>query len=367
MKIVILVRILWSAGAQKIAINETKELKKRGHDVDLIFLRRGKTWKVYEDLLSGSGYKVISEGKSSIFTGLYSFITGLFMPDRRGEGRIDYDLLRKFPKFIAESSPDKIICHDEWAGIAGYAARKKLGIPYEVFIHERLGVLDVPILGKFAERYRKRVLVNASRLYSVTEKISRDTLDRFGILSIPNPPGFEELANVNICKKIDRIVSVSMWDTGRNPFFFIELEKALINYEILLLGNWRTQNYYDLFTKSFPKNTRIVVKTNISEEEKRLLIGESKFLVRFGNNEFGLATAVIESISYGTPVIINRSLGTAEIIEKYEAGYVLDSTDPKVVATIISENTEQKYEQLLENVSSLRKSWTWKDHINKLL
>ena len=252
MKIVILVRILWTAGAQKIAINEALELKRQGHDIDLIFLRRGKTWKAYEELLSKINYRIVSEGKSSIFTGLYSFITSLFMPDRKGEGRIDYDLLKKFPEFIAGYGVDKIICHDEWAGIAGYAAKKKMGIPYEVFLHERLGKLNVPILGKLAERYRMRVLRNASRLYSVTDKISLDTYERFGIQSIPDPPGFEELSNDGMENKVPRIVSISMWDPGRDPFFFIELEKLLDSYEILLLGNWRDRGYYDLFMKSLP-------------------------------------------------------------------------------------------------------------------
>jgi glycosyltransferase involved in cell wall biosynthesis len=367
MKIVILVRILWSAGAQKIAIHETIELKRLGYDVDLIFLRRGKTWKVYEDLLTRSGYKVISEGRNSIFTRLYSFITGLFMQDRKGEGRVDYNLLRKFPKFIAGSKPDKIICHDEWAGIAGYAAKKKLGISYEVFLHERLGGLNVFMLGNLAERYRMKILLTASRLYSVTGKISQDTYERFGIKSIPDPPGFEDLVSADIKDRVHRVVSVSMWDIGRNPFFYIDLEKVLPNYEILLLGNWRSQEYYDLFTRSLPKDTNIRIERNISEERKRLLISESMFLVRFGNMEFGLATAVIESISYGTPVIINSALGTAEMIKKYGAGYVLESADPKLVADKIVNTTEEKYKQLMENVSTLRKSWRWKDHVEKLL
>ena len=367
MKIVILVRILWSAGAQKIAINEAIEFKRQGHDVELIFLRRGKTWKVYEDLLLKVNYRVISKGRSSIFTGIYSFITGLFLPDRKGEGRIDYDLLRKFPKFIAGTKFDKIICHDEWAGIAGKAAKKKLNIPYEVFLHERLGGLNLPIFGKMAEKYRMKVLSNASRVYSITEKISNDTFDRFGINPIPDPPGFEELSTVNVEKKANRIVSASMWDSGRNPFFFIELEKVLDNYEILLLGNWRNQEYYDLFMKSLPENSRIKIKTNISEDEKRQLIGESKFLVRFGNMEYGLATAVVESISYGTPVIINSELGTADLVQKYKVGFVLQTADPIAVADILNSFKKEEYNQMLRNINTLKKSWTWTDHVMKLL
>ena len=367
MKIVILVRILWTAGAQKIAINEALELKRQGHDIDLIFLRRGKTWKAYEELLSKINYRILSEGKSSIFTGLYSFITSLLMPDRKGEGRIDYDLLKKFPEFIAGYEVDKIICHDEWAGIAGYLAKKKKGIPYEVFLHERLGKLNVPILGKLAEIYRMRVLRNASRLYSVTDKISIDTYERFSIQSIPDPPGFEELSPINVEKKANRIVSVSMWDSGRNPFFFIELEKVLDNYEFLLLGNWRNQEYYALFMRSLPENTRIKIKTNVSEDEKRKLVGESKFLVRFGKMEYGLATAVVESISYGTPVIINSELGTAGLVQQYKVGFVLQTPDPKAVADILNSFKEEEYNQMLRNMNTLKKSWTWTDHVMKLL
>ena len=42
MKIIILVRIFWTAGAQKIAIKEARELQSMGHDVELIFLRGRK-------------------------------------------------------------------------------------------------------------------------------------------------------------------------------------------------------------------------------------------------------------------------------------------------------------------------------------
>jgi len=81
---------------------------------------------------------------------------------------------------------------------------------------------------------------------------------------------------------------------------------------------------------------------NISESEKTSLIGESKFLVRFGDMEFGAATAVIESMSCGTPVIINTGLGTADMIKEHNAGYVLDSPDAKVVANIVRD-TDVKY------------------------
>ena len=119
--------------------------------------------------------------------------------------------------------------------------------------------------------------------------------------------------------------------------------------------------------RSLPENTRIKIKTNISEDEKRQLVGESKFLVRFGKMEYGLTTAVVESISYGTPVIINSELGTADLVQKYNVGFVLQTADPIAVADILNSFKEEEYNQMLRNINTLKKIWTWTDHVMKLL
>lgn len=95
--------------------------------------------------------------------------------------------------------------------------------------------------------------------------------------------------------------------------------------------------------RSLPKNTRIKIKTNVSKDEKHKLVGESKFLVRFGKMEYGFATAVIESISYGIPVIINSESGTANLVQKYKVGFVLQTADPKSVADILNNFKEEEY------------------------
>ena len=97
MKIAILVRILWSAGTQKIAIQEARTLTQMGCDVELIFLRRSKSGEVYGDLLKNINYRVLSENNKSVLVPIYDFITGIFMSSRKGEGRIDYNLIRGFP------------------------------------------------------------------------------------------------------------------------------------------------------------------------------------------------------------------------------------------------------------------------------
>jgi len=51
MKIIIIVRILWTAGAQKIAIKEAKTLTDMGHNVRLVFLRSTPSAKYLESEL----------------------------------------------------------------------------------------------------------------------------------------------------------------------------------------------------------------------------------------------------------------------------------------------------------------------------
>ena len=367
MKIVILVRILWSAGAQRIAIKEAKQIQDMGHSVKLIFLRKTKSWGVYKDILKKVDYEVVSESRSSIFSSVYDFITGLFMPDRRGEGRVDYDLLRKFHHIVKREKPDKVLCHDEWAGYAGYLAKIKQGVPYDVFLHERLGGLKVPILGKLAEHYRLKVLRNASKIYSVTEKIARNTNERFDLKVVPNPPGFDHQNILSFEERENLIVSVSMWDEPRNPYFFIELEKYLPDYKIILLGNWRDENFFKKFESDLPPESNISTMRGISESQKVSIIQKSRYLVRFGEKEYGLATAVIESISCGTPVIINTELGTADMIEISRSGHVVKNPDAQQVAKLIKETKPEVYKNMIDNAKVLREELTWENHVRKII
>jgi hypothetical protein len=138
LKIGIIVRILWSAGTQKFAIDQARSLKEAGNDVTLIFLRKTKSGAVYAPLLDDLDYRIMAESNTSKFVWLYDLITGIFMPNRRGEGRVDYNLLRKLPKYAKDMNFDYLICQDQWAGLGGYYCYKRLGIKYAVIFHEQV-------------------------------------------------------------------------------------------------------------------------------------------------------------------------------------------------------------------------------------
>ena len=135
MKIAILVRILWSSGTTKYAIELAKALGNSGHNVEIVFLRKADNGNVYDDMLKDVKYKIMVDRNKSPLIPLYDFITGIFSSSRKGEGRADYNLIRKTPFFLGQKF-DLIICADELAGWGGYYNWKKYGTDYIVFLME---------------------------------------------------------------------------------------------------------------------------------------------------------------------------------------------------------------------------------------
>ena len=376
MKIVILVRILWTAGAQKIAIQEAKELKRLGHDVTLVFLRRAKTLDGYSDLLNDIDWKVMSEGRNSLFTPLYDYITGLFMPDRRGEGRIDYDLLRKFPSFAKSIDADYVICHDQWAGLAGYYTFRKYGIEYAVFLHERLSSFEVPILGRLARFYEKRVLKDASKVFAVTEKVRNSAVETYGINPITNIPGIPDNCSNPFDKRKNVILSVSMWDTGRHPHTYLKIAQEIQGFKLVMAGNWRDPELKRKIgeeVKQMHLEDKVSFADHLTEIQLSGLYRESKFLARFGYDEYGPGIATLEALSFGLPLIVNSELGTAELIREHKAGLVLDAKTPedidihKIVSFIENNNNIECYSAMQKGCEEIVSKYTWEKHCRNLL
>jgi len=126
MKIIILVRILWTSGMQKIAIEETKTFMKMGYDVELVFLRIGKNKEDYSEILKDVNYRIMPEHNKSLTKYIWDYITGKFIPDRKGDSTVDFNFLHNYWKNLKDCKNCVLICHDQWAGLAGYYAKSIL-------------------------------------------------------------------------------------------------------------------------------------------------------------------------------------------------------------------------------------------------
>ena len=369
MKIIILVRILWTAGAQKIAIREARELEALGNQVELVFLR-GKKLPEYDELLEGIDYKIISETGNSIFSPLYQYITHKFMPDRGVETRVDYNLIRYFPKYIKNKKVDYIICHDQLAGLAGYYTFKKLGVKYSVIIHERLS-FNSSILGKMWQKYEHKVLEKAIDVFTITEKIADSVQKIQNVKANANYPGMDVQRTTEFFKKENSLIAVAMWDYGRKPELYLDIIEKVPDFILYFVGNFRIKELENEFKDEIKKRKlekKVIMKQGITESTLIKLYQKSKFVIRFGFGEFGLGTATIEAMQNCVPLIINSELGTAGLVNRYSCGLVLNDIATNTINRFIDENNnENSYKILQDNIVKLSNNYSWRKHAERLL
>ena len=369
MKIIILVRILWTAGAQKIAIKEARELSLMGHDVELVFLR-GKMLPEYENLLSQIKYTILSETGKSWLSPIYDYITRKFVPDRGSESRVDYNLIRNFPHYLKDKNIDYIICHDQLAGLAAYYAFKKYGIRYSVFVHERVSLSTLPLLGKIWYRYEHMVLSSATAVFSITDKVGNSVKNLHTVNTTTNYPGMDINTVTPFDQKENAIIAVSYWDYGRKPEIYLDVIKNIPNFILYFVGNFRIgeleQKFYEEI-KERDLGERVIVKNGLKESDLIDLYQKSKFYVRFGFGEFGLGSAM-EPIQNCVPLIVNKDLGASGLVEKYSCGLVIDKIDTLEIGEFINKyNVITLYEELQNNILKLSKDYSWRKHCELLL
>jgi glycosyltransferase involved in cell wall biosynthesis len=369
MKIIILVRILWASGAQKIAIEEAKTLTQLGHEVKLVFLRETESGKLLEPTLASLDYEIFSTRKPSW---VYSTITGMFMPDRKGEGALDYNLLQDYPKTVTPNEADLIICHDPWAGIAGYRINKKLNIPYSIFYHEGIsGEYPIPLLGRFAKRTEENVLKKASKIFGVTAKVANSVRRVYEVEVIPNFPGMNLQEYDIFNDKQDVLVASATWDKNRDPTKYIDILDELPDFTLYIVGRWRSGTEYQDFLNllsSRKLSNRVIIEDRISESKLQTLYKKAKFNLRYGTNEMGPGMSNIESISHLTPIVVDSVLGISDLIIEYGGGGVVDTWNSMNVSAYIRENNnELNYKKLQNQLLKIVNQFTWEKHSNILL
>lgn len=113
---------------------------------------------------------------------------------------------------------------------------------------------------------------------------------------------------------------------------------------------------------------KIEITGPIDEEEMLNYYKDAKVALRFGYNEKGPGMGSLEALCWGIPLIINEGIGSREIIENNKSGFIVDESDPNMVANLIESLFKNKF--LWEKISSesLKKSLSlsWDFHNRKL-
>lgn len=369
MRIIILLRILWTAGAQKIAVEEYRALRDLGHDVKIVFLR-SSDFRGYEDMLTDVNYRVVRKGRSGVLTPIFAFLTKKFMPDRGVESTVDYDLIHGFPKIAEKEQPDLVICHDQWAGLAGFYAHRELGIPYRVFIHERVQPYGGHVLGRIAFRIEHQVLHEANSVFAVTDPVAHSITSTHGIGAVTNFPGLDSKVHVDFSGKTRTVVCAAMWDAGRHPESYIPLFRTAKDFEFKVVGNWRIPRIREEFVSTLISEgmqSRVQVLSGVTNSELGELYRRAMFSVRFGFGEYGPSLGTIEAIQHGVPPVVNRELGISSLIDQFQCGLVASTMDPQPIHDwLVESGTRSAYTRLQANLKRLASEYTWKDHAMRL-
>lgn len=373
MKIIILIRILWYGGALKIAIEEAKELRKRGHNVKLIILR-GKTTKEIKDLLNGIDWEIMHDDKPSFLTPIYSYVTKKFRPDRGKESTVDLNLIKKFRKKYAIFNPEYIICHDQWSGLAGYYYKRWYKTKYSVVVHEAIPDYTLPILSIIAKHYEKLALLNATKVLSVTPRVQESILSKYKINSTLLGYSVSAKKFLEYPEKKEQIIAVSMWDLGRKPEVYLQLISRLKNFKLLMIGAWRDDTTLNSFLNKLNElklKDSVEIIQNVTEEKLYSLYGLSKFNIRFSFEEVGGGMSVFEALSCGTPSIVNERLGSSEFIRDYKIGFVISNDNEllvdETIACIKKEDNPISFKSLQESMRKALHGLGWDKHVDLLI
>lgn len=379
MKIGIVVRILWSAGTQKFAIEQARALQEEGHHVTIIFLRNTKSGDVYAPLLDGLDYKIMTQNNSSRFVWLYDFLTGIFMPTRKGEGRVDYNLLRRLPRYVRDMNFDYIICQDQWAGLGGYYCKKKQGIRYAVVFHEQVN--NFPWVKGFkrffvymALRWQKKIVMNADRIFTMTEAVAKTINDFYkGEIEVVEIfPGLKNNVVHNYLEKKNQIVLISYWNEVKIPEAYIPIFKGINGYKFVIAGNWISSDYMNKFIDKLTSEgafDKVTFQSNMSEGEKTKLLHESKFYMRFGQDEKGPGYGTIEAIEAGIPIICNTGLGIADYLKSSNFALVMDNIDKieRINQFLTDTDDEDTYNKVQSEMVQMINEHSWHAHASKML
>ena len=146
--------------------------------------------------------------------------------------------------------------------------------------------------------------------------------------------------------------------------------KNVEDYKLLMVGNWRLRSAKENFLKKLKEekmDDKVILKEGVSESELHSLYEKSKFGIRFGYGEYGLATFTIEAIQHTLPLIINDELGTAKMIKENGAGYVVHKINYSEIKEFLNKIDQNKYQDLQSNIKNLQQKYSWLNHAKKLV
>ena len=171
-------------------------------------------------------------------------------------------------------------------------------------------------------------------------------------------------------KKYDifTIITVASFKSHKNLHLIPKIIKNLnINkFRWIIIGKITDKKYYDNIINDFNEyvlNKKLIIKNDISEKQKNLLLKKSHLYVQLSSNE-GFGIPLLEA-KFSNLNSLSTICGASKEITNEFGGHLIKNIDEKKIANQINNISNSR--KLYNNNNNINKvSWSWKYLSNKL-
>ncbi len=350
-------RLLWP-GTGRVALEEARRLPAR-----LLAYRQSATPLFYD--LTGVDLAFLRRlGERGRFTSVFEDLTMRFYSGRGVDATVDLDLIARATSKIHGPA----LFHDQFAGLTGLLRKFRSRSEYAVYLHETaLG--DSPGVRATGSQWANRALRRFDR--TVLEQANLVLTNSRRNASILREEGIESEVLYAGCDPIPQLpdhrerilLATTVWDRIRNPEVYVELARK-IQARIVLAGTWGRVGEMWAFQRRY--GDQIDVTGPISEEGLNELSRRASVYLRFGFGERGPGQGGIQAMAFGLPVITNRDLAMAELVEDGVNGFIVGSVDEaadRVNSLLSSEPIRRK---MSEAAWYRSQQLSWDTHVVRL-
>jgi len=377
MKIGVLIHELDQIGGMGVAVfEEVRCLKKMGYDAELIVLIENKKIDL-QKFTKDIPIRYLSREFPYIFRKGYRISPFNFFST--------YHLTSPLiaTRILKEREYNVIISHGTFNCFTALRLSNNKMIPYIAFIWDPISYivprvysstflrLSFPIMMPLA-RYLDKLFIDKSQ---ATVTCSNAHLERMHKLSKKCThvvhPGCYPAESIPP-KRQDYILSLSRWDSGKNPEFLLQILKKIKNPRIKLVmaGNWAQDFVLKNFVRKINEynlSKRVEITGRADDEAKIKLFSEARVLIHPIFEAFGMFG--LEAASLGCPLIIPKGSGVTDIFVDKVHGFFpregdLDSFVNYV--DMLSEDERLAWKMGYE-AWQVSKENTWQHHTQKLL
>lgn len=369
MKILVLHGHLSMGGEERVLISVLKNLKELGHNIDFIITWNHKENNLFEnEIPKGVNYEFLFDfysGKNKLLKELYRFL-----------------VKNKYPKLIKEK-----IKKEKYDVVIDYSSNLlkyenfSVNIPLISWVHFSL-TFGEKLTSEKIEKY-KRQYKKYSKIIAITKVMQKEFLEKLEMNSekvamIYNPIDLKFIKKraEDIDKKYEKylkedyFLQVSRLSEQKQPEHLIDiyykLKKKGIKEKLYFIGSGIKNELLRQKIQEYKLENDIFLLGQM--ENPYPFFKNAKLFVHTAKYE-GLPTVLIESMTFGTPVVAyDCPTGPKDILgENSEYGKLVPLNDKdKFVLDVLELENEEKYRYYCEKALNRAKDFSIESNRNKL-